>query len=88
MKLRYEFEMTTFDDYYFAVPIGINVNDFHGVIKLNEVSKFIFELLKEDITEEEIVNRLSEEYDAPSSLIMEDVSRCINEFRERDLLFE
>ena len=86
MRLKYQFETMELEDRIVAVPVGTDVNEFHGVVKLNETSAFIFELLKNDITEEAIVDAMEKEYDAPRSQIAEDVKKCIEEFEEKGLL--
>jgi hypothetical protein len=69
-----------------AVPVGENVDEFRGVVKLNESSAFIFDLLKEETSMEAIVTALEREYDAPRSVIEADVKKCLEEFEERGLL--
>ena len=86
MRLKYQFETMELEDRIVAVPVGTDVNEFHGVVKLNETSAFIFELLKNDITEEAIVDAMQKEYDAPRSQIAEGVKKCIEEFEEKGLL--
>ncbi len=86
MRLKYQFETMKLDDRIVAVPVGENVNEFRGVVKLNETSAFIFDLLKEETTEEKIVDAMEKEYDAARSVIAEDVKRCIAEFGEKGLL--
>lgn len=86
MHLKYTFEIMELGEQTIAVPIDDNVEAFRGVIKLNESSAFIFELLKEDITEDEIVSKLEIEYDAPKELLVHDVRKYIQEFIERGLL--
>lgn len=86
MRLKYQFETMNLEDRIIAVPVGANVNEFHGVVKLNETSAFIFGLLANETTEEAIVDAMEKEYDAPRSVIEEDVKRCIAEFKEKGLL--
>ena len=86
MHLKYAFDTMELDELTIAVPVGESVSQFRGVIKLNETSAFILELLKYEISEEEIVNALEKEYDAPRELIIEDVRRYISEFEKRGLL--
>lgn len=86
MHLKYTFDFMELNEWIIAIPVGDNANEFHGVIKLNETSAFIFKLLSKDITEEKIVDTLENEYDAPRTLIIEDVRKYIAEFEERGLL--
>lgn len=86
MRLKYQFETMELEDRIVAVPVGTDVNEFRGVVKLNDTSAFIFGLLKDEISEEAIVDAMEKEYDAPRSKIAEDVRKCIGEFEEKGLL--
>ncbi len=86
MRLKYQFETMNLEDQIVAVPVGADVNEFRGVVKLNETSAFIFGLLTKDTTEESIVDAMEKEYDAPRSEIAEGVRKCLGEFEEKGLL--
>jgi uncharacterized protein YihD (DUF1040 family) len=62
MKLKYTFETMKLDEYIVAVPVGDDAEKFHGVIKLNESAAEIFDLLKEDTTEDVIIDELKNRY--------------------------
>lgn len=62
MKTKYTFEVMELDDDLVAVPVGNTVEDFRGVLKVNETAAAILKLLEEDTTEESIVEALLEEY--------------------------
>jgi len=86
LRLKFQFEKMKLEGKTVAVPVGENVDEFRGVVKLNETSAFIFDLLKEEISMDEIVEALEKEYDAPRSIIAADVKKCLEEFEERGLL--
>lgn len=50
---------------------------FNGIIRSNQTAGFIVECLKDDVTKEQIVDRMLERYDAPRDRISEDVDRII-----------
>jgi len=85
-KLKYIFETLELDDVLIAVPVGEGINDFHKVIKLNEPAAFIFNLLQEEITEEQIVNAILGEYEAPREVVELDVHKYLENFREHGVL--
>lgn len=62
MKLKYIFERMELDDQIVAVPVGEGSQEFHGVIKLNNSGYEIFELLKNDTTEADIIEVLHKRY--------------------------
>ena len=63
MKLRYEFTIMDMGEEFAAVPVGDDVGRFHGMLKLNDVSAGILEMLREDTTPEKIHAALKEKYD-------------------------
>lgn len=85
-KLKYAFETIAMDDTLIAVPVGDGAKEFHGVIKLNETAALILNLLKEDVSEDQISDAISEEYDAPMNVIKENVRQCLETFKERGIL--
>ena len=58
MKLKYEFEFIDVDDELVAVPIGDNATDFHGMIKINEETKEMLEIIKTCNKPEEVLDIL------------------------------
>lgn len=62
MKLRYEFTVMDMGSEIAAVPVGEHAEDFHGMLKLNESSAFILELLREDTTPQAVHKKLKEKY--------------------------
>ena len=86
MRLRYEFETMELDDIVVAVPVGVGAAEFRGVIKLNETASFMLSLLKNDISKDQIIDALSKEYGVPYNVVVDDVDKYLNEFRERDLI--
>lgn len=88
MKLIFELETMELDDQIVAIPIGENRDCFQGVAVVNETGALILSLLKEETSEEEIVQRICEQYEGPKETIIADVHRYIEEFRKRNLLTE
>jgi len=87
MKLKHTFNLIQLDDQTIAVPVGESADKYHGAFKMNETAAFIFHLLKDDISEEAIVEALKAEYNAPETLLASDVHRYLEEFKKRDMLF-
>lgn len=86
MRLKCDFEVMEFDSQKVAVPVGEYAKEFHGVVKLNETGVFILEQLKNDTTEEAIINALQAEYEAPRDLLEKDVKEYIENFTKMGLL--
>lgn len=86
MHLKYQFEMMELDDRVVAVPVGDGADEFHGVVKLSETAAFIFNLLKNDISENEIIDAMEKEFDATRCMLASDVRACIEDFTKKGLL--
>ena len=88
MKNKYIFEKMELDGAIIAVPVGDNTADFHAVLNLNEEAMRILELLKEDVTEHDIVSKRILEYDATEEQITPLVHSFIEQLRQEGLLEE
>ena len=87
MKLKNHFETMNMRDLLVAVPVGDDV-EFNGAVKMNRTAAVIFEMLKEDTTESDIVKALVQRFEAPEEEIAADVRRYLEAFRQKDLLTE
>ena len=88
MRLRYTFESMDMGDNVILVPVGDEANNFHGVLKLNKEGYEITELLKDNISENEIVDKLAAKYDNEKSSLYAYVSNVIETLRKADLIEE
>ena len=57
-------------------------SSFAGLIRNNKTAAFIVECLKEETTEEKIVEAMFEKYDAPKEILAKDVSEVIGKLRK------
>lgn len=62
---------------FIVIATGQAALDFTNVINLNEVSAFIWNLLESDITEDEIVKAVVDEYDVDSQTAAKDIHELI-----------
>ena len=62
MKLKYQFVVNQVAEQYVAVAVGSGLEEFNGFIKMNDVGAEIFELLKNDITLDEIIAQMLKKY--------------------------
>ena len=87
MKLRYEFSVMEMDVEYMAVPVGENAGSFNGMLRMNEVSAEILDLLKEDTTPEAVHRILRERYpDSDDREIGEALTSFLNQLIREGLL--
>ena len=86
MKLKDDFITQDIDDVQFLVPIGGEA--FSGVVRSNGTAAFIVNCLKEETTEDAIVDAMCAEYDAPRETIAADVTEILATLREINALEE
>ena len=75
MKSKEGFVVRKIANQYMAVPVGARAKELHGMIGLNETAAFLWELLKEDRTEEELVTLLYDEYEISEEKALETVKK-------------
>ena len=63
-------------------------SSFAGLIRNNKTAAFIVECLKEETTQEKIVEAMFEKYDAPKDVLAKDVADVIEKLRKVGALYE
>ena len=87
MKLKYNFISNEVADKIVAVAVGDDLQKFNGFIKMNDTGAYIFNMLKNDVTEEEIVAAMKKDYsDATEEEIRESVNEFVGKLKEADVL--
>lgn len=89
MKLKYKFEWVNIDGEIIAVPLEEQEQSFHGVLKINETTQAIMELLIDETDQSRVVAALEEDHpDMSAETIREYVSKTIVMLRDNGLLSE
>ncbi|MBQ9673569.1 MAG: PqqD family protein [Ruminococcus sp.] len=86
MKLKESFIMH--NDGTESILISANASEFSGLVKGNKTFGCILECLATETTEEEIVLKLSEKYDADKETIAKDVQNTLVNLRKIGALDE
>ncbi len=86
MKLREGFIIQDIEDTQFLVPVGARA--FPGIARSNRTAAFIVNRLREDTSEEQIIDALYERYDAPREEIAADVREILASLRRINALEE
>lgn len=79
MKLKSSFITQTIDNTQFLV--SMSAEDFQGIARSNKTAAFIVDCLKEETTEEAIVDAMCSKYDAPREVIRADVREILDKLR-------
>ena len=86
MKLKSNFITYEIDGNPLTVPAG--GSSWNGLIRSNKTAGFIVECLKEETSEEAIVEKMVEKYDAPRARIPADVAKILTKLRSVGALEE
>ena len=87
MKLKYNFISNEVTDKIVAVAVGDDLQKFNGFIKMNDTGAYIFNMLKNEVTEEEIVAAMKKDYsDATEEEIRESVNEFVGKLKDADVL--
>ena len=80
MKLKEDFITHNSADGEVLLAVGKEAERFHGIVKLNETAGFIVDMLKKDVSLEELVEALHNEYpDVPEKTLESDVKEVIDQ---------
>ena len=63
------------------VMVSTDTKLFSGLVRSNSTASFIIDCLKQETTQEAIVEAMSVEYDAPNERIEQDVAKIIAQLR-------
>lgn len=85
MKLRKEFITQNMGGEQIMVATG---GKFSGMVRSNATAAYIVDLLKEETSKEEILEKMLAQYDAPRSVIEPDVDKVIGTLRSIGALEE
>ena len=86
MKLKEDFVTQVVDNTQFLGPVGAEA--FQGIVRSNKTAAFIVDCLKEETTEEKIVDAMCAKYDAPRDTIAVDVKEILDTMRKIGALEE
>lgn len=86
MKIKEGFMLKTVADSFVVVPTGANIVDFSAMITLNETGVFLWEALKNDVTEEELTSALMSEYEVDEKTAGEDVAEFVAVLRDKKVI--
>ena len=86
MKIKEGFLLKNVADSFVIVPTGANIVDFSAMITLNETGAFLWENLKNDVTEDDLISALTAEYDVDEKTAAQDVAEFVNTLKEKKVI--
>ena len=88
MKIKNGFVTRKIADTIVAVPTGELVNEFQGMINLTNSAIFVWDLLQEETTIDEVSEKLSKKYNIDINKAKSDVEDFVNNLRASNLIEE
>lgn len=85
MKIKDGFILRNVAGNNVVVPIGQATIDFNGMISLNDTGAFIFEQMLNEITRDELLQAVVNEYGIDEKLAQKDVDAFIEKIKGEDL---
>lgn len=87
MKLKYKLVVNDVAGKKVAVAVGEDLEKFNGFIKTNQVGADILEILKNDVTAEQIIDNLSSKYpEVAVDIVRDTVSKFIYNLRSEGVI--
>lgn len=86
MKIKDGFVKREIAGSYIVVPVGNTIEEFNGMITLNESGSFFWNCFKKDITLEQAVKMVTDEYDIDPQTAAKDIENFIELLKTNNLL--
>lgn len=86
MKIKKELLKRQVGGESFLVPLGKTVYDSNGLFVLTELGDFIWDLLPEAESEEQILSRILEEYEVDEATAKADLTEFIEKLRKMEII--
>ena len=86
MKSKDGFMLRQFGEDYIVVAVGDDAEDFNKLITLNSVGAYIYNLLNNDMTYEEIVSAVLDKYDADRKTVENDINIFLADAKKAGLI--
>ena len=88
MKIKDNFMLRNVAGSHVVLPMGASSAKFSGMLKLNETGVFLWENLKKEISEDDLVNTMLSEYNVSADQAKEDVKEFLDTLRSAGVLEE
>lgn len=86
MRINKEFVLREIAGDYVIIPTGQTVLEFNGLITVNEVGVVLWNMLQEEVTEDQLVEGILEEYDVEEEVAREDIREFLDRLVQGKIL--
>lgn len=88
MRVRNNFIFREIAHEQLLIPTGEAALSVKGLIALSESGSYLYKILQNDCTREDLVSALTREYDVSASVAGEDIDAFLDQMRQLDMLIE
>ena len=88
MRIEKEFILREIAGDYVIVPTGKTALEFNGLITVNELGAFIWKKMQQDISEDNLVSAILDEYEVQEETARNDVKEFLGKLEEYNILKE
>ena len=88
MRIEKDFILREIAGDYIIIPTGRTVLDFNGLITVNEVGVTLWKMLQEEVTFEDLLQGIMEEYDVEEDVAKEDIQEFLDKLIQGGILTE
>ena len=78
MQINKEFVLREIAGEYIIIPTGATVLEFNGLITVNETGVILWNMLQQEVTEDELVRGILEEYEVEEEVAREDIREFLD----------
>ena len=86
MRVEKEFVLREIAGDYIIIPTGKTVLEFNGLVTVNEVGVLLWKMLQEEVTFEDLVKGVLEEYDVDEDTARADIQAFLDKLIENGIL--
>ena len=86
MKIKKEYILREIVGDIVLVPINKSTSKFDGLITMNEIGKFIWENIESAKDEEELLQRILDEYEVERDVAKADLDEFLGKLKEIDII--
>lgn len=86
MEIKQKYMLREIVGDYVLVPIGSTVNDFNGLIILNEVARYVWNNLEQVDNENELLDKILEEYEVDKETAKNDLGEFLQQLRDAEII--
>lgn len=86
MKLKYNIQIQKLGKIYIGVAVGKDAESFSDILRLNDTMQDIVQILKDDVSHENVIHRMLDKYNTDEATMTEYVDSVLDMLQNYNLL--